>query len=314
MTCSRPDDEQHRADGRQHDVAEARDRPGAVDLGGLDQLLGQLGERGVDRERDERHAHPHHDHGRDEEERQRPQEPPVALEVEAEPGEDVVHDAVLGVEEPLPHRERGDDRHRPREQQPGLHEESYAARHVPHQQREADADRHRERRVDEAEGDGAEGDPPQVAVGDERAVVVGADPLRRSAELLGEAEVLQGQHDLAHERVAQRQRQGQHGGDQERVRQQGGRGCDGGPCRSRAREVSRVVSLSVLLIGPPLRCRCDCRAGAPRWGQRLAPPPPVRSSSRSAVELAVHLLVGLRCELLHVAALGDGAEEVLQDP
>ena len=221
-------DEQHRADGGQHDVAEARDRTGAVDLGGLDQLLGQLRERGVDRERDERHAHPHDDHRRDEEEGQRPQEPPVALEVEAEPGEDVVHDAVLRVEEPLPHRERGDDRHRPREQEPGLHEESYAARHVPHQQREADADRHRERRVDEAEGDGAEGDPPQVAVGDERAVVVGADPLRRSAELLGEAVVLQGEHDLAHERVAQRHRQCQHGGDQERVRQQGGAAATGG--------------------------------------------------------------------------------------
>ena len=89
--------------------------------GRLEHLGAHLGEAGVDRQGDERHAHPDDDHRGDDEEGQRLGEPVVALgAVDAEPHERPVEQAAAPVDDPDPHRHRRDDGHRPGDEQGDL--------------------------------------------------------------------------------------------------------------------------------------------------------------------------------------------------
>ena len=168
---------------------------GAVDLGGLHHLLGDLGQRGVHREGHERHAHPDDDDGRDEEEGQRLEQPRVALVVATELGEHVVDRRRTACRRATPTRSA---RRRPASPRRAAGRSAAgsgsrfdmcrisSARPTPMAivaaalTRQKTSDRSVTR--------------PQVRVGDQLAVVLEADPLRRLAELLGQAEVLEGQH------------------------------------------------------------------------------------------------------------------------
>ena len=201
------DDHQHRPDHRHRDGEEPLPGRRTVQRGGLQDLLGDLGEPGVDGEGDERHRHPDHDHGGDEVEAERLLEPVVVGEVEPELGECPVDDAAVPVEQPDPHRHGRDHRHRPGQQHGDLQDEPGDRADGVHQEGDQHPDDHGDGGVDEAEGDRAADHGPGLGVGEQLGVVGEPDELRRLAELLGEAELLGGRPELPHQRVAEGEQQ-----------------------------------------------------------------------------------------------------------
>ena len=212
-------DHEDRLQDREDDVAEARPRAGAVDRRRLEQLARHLRQPRVDRDRDEGDRAPddqRRDHG---EALERAREPVVLDEVaEAELRQRVVQDAVLVLGHPEPYLSGDDDRHRPCQHERRRDERAHHAAELREQERNERAEAHREADVDGGEDHRPENHVPELAVAEDRRVVVKTDPLALVRDQLEEAVVLERQPDQVVERVSEHGRHDHSGRRDQRVR------------------------------------------------------------------------------------------------
>ena len=143
---------------------------GAVDRGGLDELVGHLREARVERDRDEGKGPPD-DQKRHHGELRKGRRVPVVLEVVAEVqfGEHVVEDAVLEVRHPEPDLDRDDDGHRPDEHETRREKHAHHRPDADEQQCHQRAEHHRQPDVRDREHDRAQQGVPEDGVVEDRA-------------------------------------------------------------------------------------------------------------------------------------------------
>ena len=113
----------------------------------------------------------------------------------------MVQDAVLEVRHPVPDLD-GDDRgHCPDEHEPGGQEDPHGRREAHEQQREEQAEHHRQPDVRRGEDHRPDERVPEDRVAQHRAVVVEPDPLALALDQLGQAVPLEGEDDQPVERI-----------------------------------------------------------------------------------------------------------------
>ena len=208
---------QHDDDGledRQGDEAEDTPGAGAVEAGRLLQLLGHLREAGTQRDDDEGHGAPddqQDDHG---EALGAAGEPVVADHVDAgQPGQQPVEYAVVRVEEPLEDGGGHDDGHAPARHQRDVDQRLDPAGHPLEQQGDQHADDHRQDHGADREDRGPHDDGPELTVPEDRGEVAEADRLRvLEAPQLRLPELLEGERDQPHQRIAENQQQDEQAG------------------------------------------------------------------------------------------------------
>ena len=162
----------------------------------VDYVARHLEKPGEDRDGDERDGPPDHNQDDHPEALDRIVEPVVVDEVaEMQLREEVIDDAELVVEHPLPDVDGDDHRCGPHEDEGAHQQDAHRVAHLQKEHRDQRAKAHSQGDAGEREGQRADDDLVEEGVGQDRLVVAQADPFALVCDQLAEAVVLQRQPD-----------------------------------------------------------------------------------------------------------------------